>query len=142
MFSSTRRWFVNKTLRIFTITLLLGGAVVWLASPSGAGASGFMTWIDPGCYGPTTGHAEPGYHWWGQYFTDSGSGYASMTYGSSGLVSADPAGGPYRYASGSDVTINFYVGANRGIGRYTTTLSTNASFYSGTLYHTEFIDCY
>ena len=65
-----------------------------------------------------------------------------MTYGSSGLVSDDPAGGYFRSSSGSDVTIYFHVAAYRGMGRYTTTLQTAASFFTGYHYHTEFIDCY
>ncbi len=136
------RQHANKIRVLAAIALLLGSSLIGLTHPEKASAGGYITWIDPGCYGPTTGHAEPGYHWWGQFFNDGGGGYAYMTYGNSGTVSDDPAGGFFRTASGSDVTINFHVGSYSGIGRYTTTLMTEASFYSGIPYHTEFIDCY
>ena len=59
MFTIIPRQILHAMLVILLLVSLLG---TWLARPNGVWASGYMTWIDPGCYGPTTGYADPGFH--------------------------------------------------------------------------------
>ncbi len=128
--------------RILVVVLLLSVFGTWLQRPEGVAAAGIMTWIDPYCSGsvPASGASDPGVHWWDYWGGTYGDGSVEVWWANLNGVYYRVETGAYKYAYGQDVTLSWNLWAPSGNGTYRTTLAYSVGS-SGTMYHTEWIDC-